>query len=86
MKVISVMKVRRSLGEILDEVNLKSQTFILERAGKAIAKLSPLTDVSQTDSSDLGLKALRDMKGLNPGTERGRTPHVWLDEERGSWT
>lgn len=85
MKVISVMKVRKSLGEILDEVNLKSETFILERAGKAIAKLGPLTDGVQTDSADLSLKALRDMKSLNPGTERGNTAQDWLEAERESW-
>ncbi|MBT3273016.1 MAG: hypothetical protein HN368_07675 [Spirochaetales bacterium] len=85
MKVISVMKVRKSLGEILDEVNLKSETFILERAGKAIAKLSPLTNEERADSTDLSLKALNDLAGLNRGTERSDQPDGWLETERESW-
>jgi antitoxin (DNA-binding transcriptional repressor) of toxin-antitoxin stability system len=85
MKVISAMRVRKSLGEILDEVNLKSETFILERAGKAVAKLSPLTYEEKADSADLSIKALMDLKGLNRGTERGDQPDNWLEAERASW-
>lgn len=85
MKVISVMKVRKSLGEILDEVNLKSETFILERAGKAIAKLSPLTSEDTESNSNLQRKALRDLKGLNPGTERSQDASSWIEHERNEW-
>ncbi|MBN2658288.1 MAG: type II toxin-antitoxin system Phd/YefM family antitoxin [Spirochaetales bacterium] len=86
MKVISVMKVRKSLGEILDEVNLKSETFILERAGKPIAMLSPLHSLKESDSHKLSLKALRDLKGLNPHTERSGNPSEWLEREREDWS
>jgi antitoxin (DNA-binding transcriptional repressor) of toxin-antitoxin stability system len=85
MKVISVMKVRKSLGEILDEVNLKSETFILERAGKPIAMLSPLQSAQESDKNKLALKALRDLKSLNPHTERSGNPSVWLEREREDW-
>ncbi|MDC7223010.1 MAG: type II toxin-antitoxin system Phd/YefM family antitoxin [Spirochaetales bacterium] len=86
MRNISVMKVRKSLGEILDEVNLKSETFILERAGKPIAKLMPLDSLSENQSNRLSLKALKDLKGLNVGTERSKDPARWLTEERESWS
>ena len=85
MKVVSVMKVRKSLGEILNEVNLKSETFILERAGKPIARLGPLRDEDYTNSMNLRIKSLQDLKGLNPKTNRGKNPDNWLDEERGNW-
>ncbi len=85
MKVVSVMKVRKSLGEILNEVNLKSETFILERGGKPIAKLSPLEDGNYTNSSNLRIKSLHDLKGLNPGTKRGEDPNNWLHKERENW-
>lgn len=85
MKTISVMKVRRSLGEILDEVNLKSESFILERAGKPIAKLVPLDSVSEHQVNRRTMKAVKELKGLNPGTERGESPDAWLEDERGSW-
>jgi len=85
MKVVSVMKVRKSLGEILNEVNLKSETFILERAGKPIARLGPLRDEDYTNSMNLRIKSLQDLKGLNPKTSRGKNPDYWLDNERGNW-
>ncbi len=85
MKTISVMKVRKSLGEILDEVNLKSETFILERAGKPIAKLSPLNSQEEKSGNNLALKALRDLKNLNPQTERSENPDTWLEKERKGW-
>ena len=85
MQVISVMKVRKSLGEILNEVNLKSETFILERAGKPIAKLGPLKDDDHTNSLNLRIKALHDLKRLNSETNRGKDPDTWLAEERSKW-
>lgn len=85
MKTISVMKVRKSLGEILDEVNLKSESFILERAGKPIAKLTPLDSSSDQKANRLALKALKDLKGLNKNTERSDDPAKWLSSEREDW-
>ncbi len=85
MKVISVMKVRKSLGEILDKVNLKSETFILERAGKPIAKLCPLKNENHTNSLNLRIKSLQDLKGLNTEAKRGENPSNWVDEERDNW-
>ena len=85
MKVISVMQVRKSLGEILDNVNLKAETYILERAGKPIAKLSPLHTDDIGPAGDLRLKVRKDLKGLNVGTDRGKNPDVWLADERGGW-
>ena len=85
MKVISVMQVRKRLGEILDNVNLKSETYILERAGKPIAKLCPLHTENLSNVGDLRLRALKDLKGLNEGTARGRDPDRWLKDERGKW-
>jgi len=87
MKTVSVMTVRKSLGRILDEVNLKSETFILERGGKPIARIVPLnsSDSGHSDSNPLNLKALEDLKALNPHTERGRNPGDWLEDERSSW-
>ncbi len=85
MKVVSVMKVRKSLGEILNEVNLKSEIFILERAGKPIARLGPLKDEDYSKSLNLRIKSLQDLKGLNPKTSRGKNPDNWMDRERGNW-
>ncbi len=85
MKVISVMKVRKSLGEILNEVSLKSETFILERAGKPIARLTPLIGEQHANALNLRLKSLHDLKGINSETNRGKNPDQWLNNERESW-
>jgi len=85
MKTISVMTVRKSLGEILDEVNLKSETFILERAGKPIAKITPLNESAEGRESKLALKALRDLRSINANSERGKDPDSWLNSERSGW-
>lgn len=86
MKTIPVMEVRKSLGRILDEVQIKSETFILERAGKPIAKLVPLdSDNPESSIQNLQLKALRDLRSLDIKTERSENPDAWLERERGEW-
>jgi Flp pilus assembly protein TadB len=37
------MELRRNLGSFLDEVRLKSERFLLQRAGKPIALLVPVS-------------------------------------------
>ena len=52
-KKINAMRVRQSLGEILNEVFYRGGTFIVERDGKPLAALVPLSLVEglQTKSS-----------------------------------
>jgi prevent-host-death family protein len=42
-KKINAMKARQSLGEILNEVFYRSDTFIVERDGKPLAAIVPLS-------------------------------------------
>ena len=42
---INAMKVRQSLGEILNEVYYRGDTFIVERDGKPLAALVPLSQL-----------------------------------------
>jgi prevent-host-death family protein len=43
VKKINAMKVRQSLGEILNEVYYRGDTFIVERGGKPLAAVVPLS-------------------------------------------
>ena len=43
VKKINAMKVRQSLGEILNEVYYRGDTFIVERDGKPLAAIVPLS-------------------------------------------
>ena len=86
MKTIAVMEVRKSLGRILDEVQIKSETFVLERAGKPIAKIVPLdSDNPVSSKHNLQKKALHDLRNLRVKTERSEDPAAWLAAERGEW-
>ncbi|MGB5422963.1 MAG: type II toxin-antitoxin system prevent-host-death family antitoxin, partial [Desulfobacterales bacterium] len=41
-RTISAVKARQKLGEILNRVALRREEIIIERAGKKIARLSPI--------------------------------------------
>lgn len=42
MKKISAMQARQGFGEILNQVNLLNEEFVVERAGKSLAKIVPV--------------------------------------------
>lgn len=86
MKTVSAMDVRRHLGELLDEVRLKSETVVIERAGKPIAKLCPVDQgTGESDAVSRRLRAVRELAGCYAGSSRSQGVDQWLDEERGSW-
>jgi prevent-host-death family protein len=43
IKKINAMRVRQNLGEILNEIYYRGDTFIVERDGKPLAALVPLS-------------------------------------------
>ena len=45
-KKISAMEMRKNFGEILDQVYLMKEEFIIERAGKSLAKVVPIENDS----------------------------------------
>lgn len=59
-KKISAMETRRNFGEIMDQVYLMHEEFVVERAGKALAKIVPV------DSEKSGKLDFRDILKL-PG-------------------
>ncbi len=42
VKKISAMKVRQNLGQVMNEVALRGDDYIVERAGKAIVAIIPM--------------------------------------------
>jgi len=86
MQTIPVMEVRRHLGSLLDEVRLKSETFILERAGKPIAMLTPVAQPeTPSDATSRRLRAVRDLAGCHTNSERTSDVDGWLQHERENW-
>lgn len=86
MKTVPVMEIRRHLGEMLDEVRLKNETVIIERAGRPMAKLCPIgNETEPADTAGIRLRVIGQMAGMGGITRRGRTVEQWLDQERSSW-
>ena len=86
MQTVSAMEFRRHLGAYLDEVRLKSETVILERAGKPIAMLSPVREGKSVSSSAARrLRAVRELRGICTDSERSRNIDQWLANEREGW-
>ena len=50
MQTVTAMEFRRHLGAYLDEVRLKSESVILERAGKPVAMLTPVRQEQNVSS------------------------------------
>ncbi|MBO5950222.1 MAG: type II toxin-antitoxin system Phd/YefM family antitoxin [Fibrobacteraceae bacterium] len=55
------MEVRRNFGEILDQVRLTGEEFVIERAGKSLARLVP---VSQETSGKLDFRDILKLPGV----------------------
>jgi len=86
MKTIAVMEMRRHLGAVLDDVRIKSETIIVERAGKPIVMLSPIDKAEYpTDRTARKLRAVREMAGIYTASPRGKDVDKWLDNQRGDW-
>ena len=41
-KIVSAMEARKGCGDLLNQVALKGEEIVIERAGKPLAKLSPV--------------------------------------------
>ena len=86
MQTVTAMEFRRHLGAYLDEVRLKSETVILERAGKPVAMLTPVRQGKAASTTVLRqLRAVRELSGIHPGAERSRNIDQWLADERDDW-
>lgn len=82
MKTMSAMEVRRHFGSVLDEVRIKSETILLERAGRPIAMITPITPQS-TPAIAGHLTALQNLKNANnEASDRGMNPNNWVANER----
>lgn len=88
MKTMSAMEVRKHFGAVMDEVRLKSETVILERAGKPIAMIEPYRAEESTGSETTlksRLDALNHLAGLDADFPRAEDLDVWLENERAGW-
>lgn len=62
LKRISATKARQNLGQLLNEVSLRGDSYIIERAGKPLAVLVDLDQFQQLiENQNAAVKAVRNM-------------------------
>ncbi len=89
MKTLAAMEVRKHFGAVIDEVRMKSETIILERAGKPVAMIQPISFLNREEGASQSKKrkldALSHLKGLGADSPRAQDLDAWIEEERSGW-
>jgi prevent-host-death family protein len=79
---VSAVEARQKLGEILNRVALRREEIIIERAGKKIARLSPIdTEASRPQ----GRLDFRKAAGLGKEIWQDIDVDTYLRRERNEW-
>ena len=81
-RTISAVKARQKLGKILNRVVLRREEIIIERAGKKIARLSP---IDNEKSRPQGKLDFRKAAGLGKGVWEGIDVDDYVRRERDTW-
>jgi prevent-host-death family protein len=81
-KSVSAVEARQKLGEILNRVALKREEIIIERAGKRIARLSPVENEVLRSKGKLDF---RKAAGLGKEIWKDVDVDAYLRKERGEW-
>lgn len=67
IKTVSAIKARQNLGQILDEVRLRYDEYIIERNGKPVAVVVPIEEFrSWQDSRGKDFSLLDSIKSKSP--------------------
>jgi len=81
-KSVSAVEARQKLGEILNRVALRREEIIIERAGRKIARLSPIDNEKPRPRGRLDF---RKAAGLGKEIWEGLDVDDYLRRERNSW-
>ena len=79
---VSAVEARQKFGEMLNRVALRREEIIIERAGRKIARLSP---IENEKSRPLGRLDFRKAAGLGKKIWQDLDVEEYLRGERGSW-
>ena len=70
LKKISAMKARQNLGQLLNEVSIRGDSYIIERAGKPLAALVDMEKFQQLqEDQDAALQVLQKFWGKMKGAD-----------------
>ena len=81
-KSVSAVEARQKLGELLNRVALRQEEIIIERAGRKIARLSP---IKNQESRPQGRLDFRKSAGLGKKIWQNLDVDEYLRGERESW-
>ena len=81
-RTVSAMEARKKFGELLNRIHLRGEEIVIERAGKRIAKMIPL---SQQPSSSLGKMDFRKAAGLGKEVWANVDTNKYVRQERYEW-
>ena len=79
---VSAVEARQKFGEMLNRVALRREEIIIERAGKKIARLSP---IENKESRSQGRLDFRKAAGLGKDIWKDLDVDEYLRGERDSW-
>ena len=79
---ISAVEARQKLGEMLNRVALRREEIIIERAGRKIARLSPVDDEKPRP---MGRLDFRKAAGLGREIWENMDVDAYLRQERDEW-
>jgi prevent-host-death family protein len=79
---VSAVEARQKLGELLNRVALLGEEIIIERAGKEIARLSPIENKTPPSRSKLDF---RKAAGLGKEIWKDIDVDAYLRRERDEW-
>jgi antitoxin (DNA-binding transcriptional repressor) of toxin-antitoxin stability system len=79
---VSAVEARQKLGELLNKIALMRKEIIIERAGKKIARLSPIEDMA---SPCRGKLDFRTAAGLGKEVWKDIDVADYLKKEREEW-
>jgi prevent-host-death family protein len=72
LKKVSAIKVRQNLGQVMNEVALKSDEYIVERAGKPLVAIIPVEKyLSMKRNRDEFFRMYEELQGEASGGEGG---------------
>jgi prevent-host-death family protein len=81
-ETISAVEARQKFGEMLNRVALRHEEIIIERAGRKIARLSPMDKVKKLPQGKLDF---RRAAGLGKEVWKDLDVDAYLRRERDSW-
>ena len=81
-EIISAVEARQKLGELLNRVALRQEEIIIQRAGKPLARISPVTEDTIPKGGKLDF---RNAAGLGANIWKGVDATTYVRQERDEW-